>query len=259
MITVGIDCGARNIKIVVLRDGNIAGKDSVPTGFDQEKATNESLDRALKEADLSKKDIQKIAGTGSYYKAIKMAGIRVNDIKAISKAANFFFPNARTVIDVGAEESRVVKIGQHGNILDFAINEKRAAGAGSFIETMARALEIPLDELGALALESNKKILMNAQCVIFAESEVVSLIHAKIPKADISKAIHDSMANRIVSMILRIGIHEDVTMIGGVAHNPGMVEAVKQKLQVHKIYVPENPEFGAAVGAAVVAAEETLT
>jgi benzoyl-CoA reductase subunit D len=156
---------------------------------------------------------------------------------------------------VGAEEGRAAKIDENGNPIDFAINEKCAAGAGAFIEAMARALEVTIEEMGPLCLESDKKIPMNAQCVVFAESEVVGLIHAKTDKPDISKAIHDSMASRIVSIIRRIGVNEDIVMIGGVGYNPGFMTALQQELKVEKVYIPDEPEYGTAVGAAVVAAE----
>jgi benzoyl-CoA reductase subunit D len=256
MITAGIDCGAKNTKTVILKDGKIIGKGSVLTGFDQEKAVADSLASALEAAGLDKEAVEKIGGTGSGKKSIKMADEEVNDIKAMAKAANFFFPNARTVTDVGAEEGRAVKIDEKGDVVDFAINEKCAAGAGAFIEAMARALEVTLEEMGPMCLKSDKSIPMNAQCAIFAESEVVGLIHAKTDKIDISRAIHDAMASRIVSMICRVGVNEDVVMIGGVGYNPGLVELMKKELHVENLFIPDDPEFGAAVGAAVVAKEE---
>lgn len=256
MITAGIDCGAKNTKTVILKDGQIIGKGKVLTGFDQEKAVNESLAQGLESAGVSREEIQKIGGTGSGKNSIKIADTEVNDIKAMAKAANYFFPNSRTVADVGAEEGRAAKLDEKGNPVDYAINEKCAAGAGAFIEAMGRALETPLEEMGPLALKSDKKIPMNAQCVIFAESEVVGLIHAKTEKQDISKAIHDAMASRIVSIIRRIGVNEDVVMLGGVGYNPGFVEAMRRELNLEKLYIPENPEYGQAVGAAVVAGEE---
>lgn len=256
MITAGIDCGAKNTKTVIIKDGDIIGKGLVQTGFDQEKAGNDSLEMAIAAAGISKDDIEKIGGTGSGKNSINMADNSVNDIKAVAKAANFFYPDARTVTDVGAEEGRAVKIDENGNVVDFAINEKCAAGAGSFIEAMGRALETPLEEMGLLALTSDKEIPMNAQCAIFAESEVVGLIHAKTERHDISKAIHDAMASRIVSMIRRVGVNEDVVMVGGVGYNPGFVEAMKRELKLEKMCIPDEPEFGAAIGAAVVAADE---
>ncbi len=256
MITAGIDCGAKNTKTVILKDGEIIGRGMVLTGFDQQKAVEQSLAAALEAAGVSRDDIEKIGGTGSGKNSINMADTKINDIKAMAKAANYFFPNSRTVTDVGAEEGRAVKIDEKGDVVDFAINEKCAAGAGAFIEVMGRALETPLEEMGPLALKSDKEIPMNAQCVIFAESEVVGLIHAKIDKPDISKAIHDAMVSRIVSMIRRVGVNEDVVMIGGVARNPGFVESMKKELRVEDLFIPDEPEFGAAVGAAVAAAEE---
>ena len=121
---------------------------------------------------------------------------------------------------------------------------------------MALALEVTLEEIGPMCLKSDKSIPMNAQCTIFAESEVVGLIHAKTDKIDISRAIHDAMASRIVSMIRRVGVNEDVVMIGGVGHNPGFKAAMHRELGVKDIYIPDIPEYGAAVGAAVVAAQE---
>ena len=260
MITAGIDCGAKTTKVVVLKDGKIIGKAKGITGFDQKRAIMEAWDLALKEAKVSAGDVKHICGAGSGKNAVKFVfpdtGDLVNDIKAMGKGANFFFPTARTVADVGAEEGRAAKLDEKGNTLDFAVNEKCAAGAGSFIEAMGRALETPLERMGSLALDSDREIPMNAQCAIFAESEVVGLIHGKTEKKDISKAIHDAMATRIVSMIRRIGVNEDVVMLGGVAYNPGFVEAMKRQLAVPKLLIPEEPEFGMAVGAAVVAAEE---
>jgi benzoyl-CoA reductase subunit D len=259
MITAGIDCGAKNTKTIIMKDGKIIGKAQALTGVDQNKAILESFETACKKAGLEPVQVESICGTGSGKDSVKkaMPGVKdlVNDIKAMGKAANYFFPSARTVADVGAEEGRAAKLDERGNALDFAINEKCAAGAGAFIEAMSRALETDLTEIGPMALESNVEIPMNAQCAIFAESEVVGLIHAKTQKQDISKAIHDAMASRIASMIRRIGVHEDVVMIGGVGRNPGFVSAMKKQLGLEKLHIPDGPEFGMAVGAAVVAGE----
>ena len=256
MITSGIDCGAKSTKTVILKDGEIMGRGSVLTGFDQASAVEKSFRDALREAGISRCEVKKIGATGSGKKSISMADVEVNDIKAMAKAAHFFSPNSRTVADVGAEGGRVVKIDENGNVVDFAFNEKCAAGAGAFIEAMARALEVNLEEMGLLCLQSDKEISINSQCVIFAESEVVGLIHAKIEKPDISKAIHDAMASRIVSMIRRVGVNEEVVMIGGVGRNPGFVDSMKRELEVGNLYIPDGTEVGAAVGAAVVAKEE---
>lgn len=259
MITAGIDCGAKNTKTIVMQDGKIIGKARVLTGFDQNKAILESFEKACENGGLTSGQVVSICGTGSgkdsVKKAIPEVKDLVNDLKAMGKAANYFFPSARTVVDVGAEEGRAARLDEKGNILDFAINEKCAAGAGAFIEAMSRALESDLTELGAMALHSEKEIPMNAQCAIFAESEVVGLIHAKTEKKDISKAIHDAMAGRIVSMIRRIGVDQDLVVMGGVGRNPGFVAVLKKQLGVEALFIPEDPEYGMAAGAAVVAGE----
>jgi len=255
MITAGIDCGAKNTKTVILKDGKIIGKSKVLTGFDQEKAVKESLEESCRDAGITVEDIGKSGATGSGRDAVKGAVI-VNDIKAIGRAACFLFPGARVAADIGAEEARAAKLDEKGNVVDFVVNEKCAAGAGSFIEAMSRALETPLEGMGELALASDSDIPMNAQCVIFAESEVVGLIHANTEKKDISKAIHDAIAGRVASMIRRIGAEGEIVIMGGVASNPAFIKALKMLLHVDAVRVPDGPEFGAAVGAAVTAGEE---
>ena len=256
MLTAGIDCGAKNTKTIILKNGQIISQGSVPTDGDPGKAADQSLDKALKHVGIARGEIQKIYATGSGREAVKMADNWVNEIQAMSKGAYFFFPGARSVTDVGAEEGRAAKIDAKGNPIDFEINEQCAAGAGAFIEAMARALEVSIDEIGLLSLQSRQAIPMNAQCVVFAESEIVGLIHARTDRRDISKAIHDAMASRIASLIRRIGVHQDLVMLGGVARNPGFMAALQRELKVDHIYVPNEPQYGAAVGAAVLAAEE---
>jgi predicted CoA-substrate-specific enzyme activase len=256
MITAGIDCGAKNTKTVIMKDGEIIGKAKALTGFDQERAITESWEKALGKAGIRAGDVERTGGTGSGKNSIKNVPMRINDIKAMCKAAYYFLPRALTVADVGAEEARVARVNEEGNTVDFAINDKCAAGSGAFIEAMSRALETPIGEMGPLANKSDREIHLNAQCAIFAESEVVGLIHAQTEKKDISKAIHDAIASRMVSLIRRIGVNEDVVLIGGVARNPGFVNAVKKQLGLEKLYIPDDPEYGMAVGAAVVAAEE---
>ena len=256
MITAGIDCGAKNTKSVILKNGKIRGKGSVLTGFDPAKAVDESLARAADDAGVYPNDIQSTAATGSGKNAVNIVHEPVNEIKAMARAARFYYPDAGTVVDVGAESSRAVNIDRRSSPVDFAVNDKCAAGAGAFIETMARALEVTLDEMGPLSLQSEEIIAINAQCVIFAESEVVGLIHSKIAKPDISRAIHDAVVSRIVAMMQRIGFNEDVVLIGGVGRNPGFAASMRRQLGLDGLCIPAEPEFGAAVGAAVVAAEQ---
>ena len=255
MITAGIDCGAKNTKTLIMQDGKIIGKAMVLTGFDPGQAIEDALVRAMQPAGIPRKNIRRIYTTGVGRDAVRIGDASVNESKAMAKGAFYFFPGARTVADVGAEEGRAARLDDRGNPLDFALNEKCAAGAGAFIEAMARALEVTVEELGSLCLQSDREIPLNAQCVIFAESEVVGLIHSNTAKPDISKAIHDCIAGRIVSIIRRIGIHEHVVLIGGLARSPGFLGSMIRQLKVSQIYSPDDPEFGAAAGAAVLAAE----
>jgi benzoyl-CoA reductase subunit D len=255
MITAGIDCGANTTKAAILKQGAVIGRGMVPTGFDQDRAVRDALAIAAARAGISRDDIRRICGTGSGKNAVRTAGGCVSDIKAIARGAFHFFPRARTVADAGAEEVRAVRLDADGRPVDFATNEKCAAGAGAFIEAMARALEVGIEEMGALCLQSDRQITLNAQCAIFAESEVVGLIHSRVARPDISKAIHDAIAARVVSMIRRIGVKEDVVLLGGLARNPGFTASMARQLKVNRLYIPPDPEFGAAVGAAIAAAE----
>ena len=182
MTTAGIDCGAKNTKAVIMKDGRIMAKGMVLTGFDQKEAIGRSLAQAIEAAGISKDDLEKIGGTGSGRESIDVADVMVNDIKVMARAALHYFPNSRTVCDMGAEEGKAAKIDENGNPVDFAINEKCAAGGGAFFEAVSRALETPLEEIGPLALTSKANIPINAQCVVFLESEVVGPIHAKTSK-----------------------------------------------------------------------------
>jgi len=255
MNVVGIDCGAKYVKALVMEDDKIKAKSSVLSGFDQKAAAQEALDKALNEAGLKKEEVVHITATGTGKEEVTFANSMITEVGADAKAVNFLYSSVRTVIDVGAEEGRSIKVNKAGKVIDFAINDKCAAGAGSFTETMARALEVKLEEMGALSLKSLKSVPMNAQCVVFAESEVVSLIHAKHAKEDIIRAVHDAIADRIASMTRRIGIEKDVALVGGLARNIGFVDSLKRDLK-QELLIPEDPEYSCALGAAFAAAEK---
>jgi benzoyl-CoA reductase subunit D len=190
-------------------------------------------------------------------KAVTSAAKEVSEVRAAAHGAIHFLPSARTVIDVGAEEGRAIRVNDKGRVLDFAINDRCAAGAGAFIEAMSYALEIPLEEMGALSLKSTVEVPINAQCVVFAESEVISLIHANTAKQDIARAVHDAIASRIGSMVRRVGIENDVVLIGGMANNVGFREALERNLK-EGVVIPETPEYVCAVGAALEAAQREM-
>jgi len=253
MIIAGIDVGAVATKAVIIRDDEIIGKAKVLTGFEQKEAALKALEKAIENAGISRSDIDHIGATGAGANTVDFAEKKFEDVVADAAGANFTFPQSRTVIDIGGEESRSIFIDGTGLVLDFALNEKCAAGTGAFIEAMARALEIKVEEIGELSLSSDENLQINAQCVIFAESEVVSLIHAETPKPDIARAVHEGIATRIVSMVRRSGIEDAVAVIGGVAYNKGFVDRLKARLG-RDLLIPEDPQIVGAVGAAKLAA-----
>ena len=253
MITTGIDVGAKNVKVIIQEDGKILGKGLVMAGLDTQAAIKEALEAALKDAGLARDAIEKIFATGAGRKEVADADDSYTEVGADAAGTLYLYPEARTVIDVGAEEGRAIRVDERGKVVDFAINERCAAGAGAFTEAMARALEVPLEELGPLSLTSTKSVPMNAQCAVFAESEVVSLIHAKTEKRDIARAVHDAMSTRITSMARRVGVVPEVALIGGVARNPGFVDSLQRDLEL-AVLIPEDPEYISALGAAILAA-----
>lgn len=255
MITVGIDCGAKNTKVVVLKNSQILATTSVLSGFDQTASAEQALNEALQQADIARDEVKYFTATGAGMDAVPFATDTVTEIGADARGTYFVFPSAHTIIDVGAEEGRTIRLDTQGKVIDFGINEKCAAGAGAFTEAMARALEIDLEEMGELSLKSTKAVPMNAQCTIFAESEVVSLIHQKTPKEDIVRAVHDAIADRITSMVRRVGIEQEIALIGGVANNIGFVDSMKRNLGFEILVAnePVAPELVTALGAALVA------
>jgi len=257
MITAGVDVGAKYAKVVILKDGQVLTRQKLLVGFDVLKSASEVFETALKNAGVSRSDIQRVVATGMGRNAVLQkppinADEAVSEVVADAAGAYQVAPTVKTVIDVGAEEGRGIKV-EGGKVKDFVINERCAAGAGTFVEAMARALEVKVEDMGQLSLKSTNTIPMNAQCCVFAESEVVSLIHSKISKEDVAKAIHDAIAGRISSMVLRVGVEKDVVLIGGVALNPGFRPPLEKELRT-SIIVPEFPEFVSALGAAVIAA-----
>lgn len=255
MTTAGIDMGSKNIKVVVLEDKRVVAQAVGSGGFEQKEVAEELLTKALAEAGLKREDLVHLTITGVGRNAIDFGTSRVTDVTAAARGANFFYPGATTVVEVGAEESRAIKTDGQGKVIDSAVNEKCAAGSGSFTESMARALGMSLKEFAAKSLESSAKIPMNAQCTVFAESEVVSLIHSGTDKKDIARAVHDAIASRVSSMVRRIKIEGDVVLLGGLSYNPGFVRCLKENLEVEDIKMPERPELTDAVGAALIAAE----
>jgi benzoyl-CoA reductase subunit D len=253
MMTAGVDVGTQTVKVVILLNGGVAGRAKVFSGFDPAKSAEEAMGEALKMAGLKLADLQHVTATGSGMELAPHCNSTISMMGADAKAGVRLFPKARTIIDVGAEEARAVKCDERGVMADFVVNERCAAGAGTFIEAMARALELRMEDMGPLSLKAERASTINASCVIFGESDVVTLIHRQESKPEIARAVFDAMADRISSMVRRLGVNPDVVLVGGVAKDVGFVASLKRKLGVD-VLIPEYPEFAGAFGAALVAA-----
>ncbi len=257
MIAAGIDSGAKNIKAIIMKDGQILGKAIVASSIDIKTAINQAFEDALHSAGIERYDVGQVVVTGSGSNEYDFPYSQITEVNAALKGILHLMPAVRTVIDVGAEESKAMRIGHKGNILDFALNDKCAAGTGSFVEATARALEVSIEDMAELYDQSTKEVSMNAQCAIFAESEVVSLIHSQTEKADIAKAVLKAIADRTISVIRKVGIEEEVAAIGGMALNSGFIKAIERELNI-RIVVPQEPQYVSAIGAAIAATEKKL-
>jgi benzoyl-CoA reductase subunit D len=260
VITVGMDLGTQRVQVVALKDGVVVGRALAFSGFDPTKAAEHAVEEALKQGNLKLSDVNHFSATGSAMEMAPYAYSKVSMMGADAKAGVFLVSGARTIIDVGAEEARAVKCDEKGIMVDFVVNERCAAGAGAFIEAMARALEVKMEDMGPLALKAERASPINASCVIFGESDVVSLIHRQESKPEIARAVYDAMADRVSSMIHRLGINPEVVLVGGVAKDPGFVASLNRKLGL-TVIIPPYAEYVGALGAALIAAtraKETL-
>jgi predicted CoA-substrate-specific enzyme activase len=256
MITVGIDMGAKNIKVVVARNGESIGQSllQLETDVDRYTSARQALGTALENAGVQEGEVNTIVATGAGKKVVTFAKKEFTVVACNAKGIVKIFPSVRVVIDVGAEEARCVRLDETGRVIEFAINEKCAAGAGAFMESMARAMEVSIEEFARISLTSTRTIPINAQCAIFAESEVVSLVHGETDRADISKAVNDAMASRVGAMSQRVTTYKDIALIGGVAKSIGFVESLKAFLK-EDLLIPKEPDFVTAFGAALLGME----
>ena len=252
MIIAGIDVGGKNVHIVIKKDGQIVGKIEGPAGIKKAQAVEQLYDEVLKKADLGRKDVERVIATGSSAKRVAFANGTVPDAAADARGVIKLIPTARTVINVGAEECRSIKVSAEGKVLDFAMNEKCAAGTGTFVEAMSRALEVSVDEMSEITLQSTQTLSTNAQCAVFGESEVVSLIHQKTTKPDIARAVMNAIAGRVASVARIVGLEKDIVLVGGMARNAGFVDSLKKNMEM-EVLVPEDPDYMGALGAAEAA------
>ena len=255
MLTLGIDIGSLSTDAVLVNEKReIVAYEIIATGASSKKACDKIFKHILDATKLEAKDLDYVVATGYGRIKVPFANEVVTEITCHAKGANYFFPDARTVIDIGGQDSKAIKLDAKGNVLDFSMNDKCAAGTGRFLEVMARTLEIELDEMGELSLTGKDNVSISSLCTVFAESEVVSLIGADHKTPDICRALHISIAKRVSGQAKRVGLEETVVMTGGVAKNIGVVRELEKKL-LCTIKIAEEPQIIGALGAALIALE----
>lgn len=253
MKVAGIDIGSLSTKAVIMDESRtINGSAITPTRASSRLAAEEAFNQALRKANLTPDGIGEIVVTGYGRISFPHHARKVTEIACHAAGAHYLFPGTRTVIDIGGQDCKVIALSKRGQVIDFVMNDKCAAGTGRFLEVMSQALGVPLESMGPLSFSSRNRLSITNMCTVFAESEVVSLVAEGHPTEDIIRGLHDAVARRIAAMVQRIGLEREVTMTGGVALNSGVVKAIEEAIGV-KLNVPPEPQMAGALGAALIA------
>jgi predicted CoA-substrate-specific enzyme activase len=249
----GIDIGSLSTETVILDDtSQVVSYDICATGANSRVSGEESFARALERGGLSAESIRFVVATGYGRISVPFATKSVTEITCHARGARHLFPKTRTILDIGGQDSKVIRLAEDGKVMDFVMNDKCAAGTGRFLEVMARALEVGLDEMGPLSLRSTQLIPISSMCTVFAESEVISLVAQSKPREDILNTIHHAICTRIAAMVDRVGLEPELTMTGGVAKNLGVVEHIRSRTGMDP-NIPQEPQIVGALGAALIA------
>jgi predicted CoA-substrate-specific enzyme activase len=251
MLVAGIDLGSGTTKCVIVdEEGTIRGRSSMRTKADFEKVSQDVLDGARRAADTDE-EVAYVATTGLGRYAVPFRDIQITDLTCGARGAAVQFPTTRYVLDIGAQCSRAIKLRDGGKVKEFHMNEKCAAGSGGFLERAAKYLEVTVEDIGPLSRGAGKPQAISSVCAVLAESEIINHVSEGISVENILRGIHNSLADRALGMLKRVGLDGEVTLIGGVALQGGMVDALREKLGV-TVNVPDGPEFTAALGAALL-------
>jgi (R)-2-hydroxyacyl-CoA dehydratese activating ATPase len=252
MAVAGIDIGAGTAKMVIMSGNQVLAYSVKSIHGSVMRAIEDVTRDALDRAGLTLEGLDYTIGTGYGRAIVPFANETVTEITCAGRGANFATPEARLIIDIGAQDAKGIKIDENGNVVDFIMNDKCAAGTGRFIEVMANTLGLDLNEMGPLSMKSNQPTVISSTCTVFAETEIVSLRAQGKSEADLVAGIHRAIADRIETMVSQLGIVGKVGFIGGVAKNSGMKSALEHKMGV-EILVPQDPQIVVATGAAIIA------
>ncbi len=252
MITVGIDVGSITTKAAVVEDGELISDSLMSTGYNAQQAGKSVFDDIIKDLSLTPSRIYKIISTGYGRNSVTIADKAITEITCHAAGAFYLNSAVRSVIDIGGQDSKAIAVDTTGSVKDFAMNDKCAAGTGRFLEVMAGALEVDLDDFGDFSLNADHPSTISSLCTVFAESEVISLIAKGEKRHNIIAGIHESIAARVVAMANRVGLKAPIMMSGGVAKNIGVVKALEKKIS-QKIEVSPKSQVTGAIGAALLA------
>jgi predicted CoA-substrate-specific enzyme activase len=254
MYYAGVDLGSTITKVAIADgDGNITAKVAGATGPEYRRLANQVMSRALDEAGLTLKEIGYVVATGYGRVNAPFADCQITELTCHARGVSHLFPGARTAIDIGGQDAKVLKI-DNGKLVDFIMNDRCAAGTGRFLEMVAKTLNLKLEEMGEISLRAKKKVAISNTCTVFAQSEIVALISEGRSTPDILAGLHDAIAGRVVNMVRSLKVESDVILTGGVALNRAVVAAITERLDC-AVLVPDEPLFTGASGGALLALE----
>ncbi len=254
----GVDVGSTQTKALVIdEDGRIAGRALLETGANVVAAAENAYVQALRDAGVQEEEVGYIVGTGYGRYRVTFGNTQVTEISCHARGAVHMFPGTRTVVDMGGQDTKAIRVSPTGEIVDFCMNDKCAAGTGRFLGAVAAALEIPLSELGVIALTSEKPVKISTTCTVFAESEVLSWLGRGKKVEDILLGVHRSIVSRSLGLMRRVGIEPEVTFTGGVTKNVGVVRGLNEALGF-AVNVNDESHFIGALGAALFARDQIL-
>lgn len=253
---VGIDIGSVSTDAVLIADdGVVRGWHVIPTGPSFTDAAKTVLEKVIAAVGCRREDVHGVVGTGYGRKKVGEGSGAATEIKCHARGAHSLDNSVRTIVDIGGQDCKVIVLNSDGDVTDFAMNDKCSAGTGRFVDVIARALDVPLDQMGALSLNSTQPSKVSSVCTVFAETEVISKLADDVPRADIIKGIHVSIAERIRSLLQRVQHTGAYAITGGGGKNIGIVKALEECLGVHFVTF-ENPQIIGALGAALEAREQ---
>ncbi len=255
MLVAGVDVGVRNISVVILQDSDILSYGILGSGGEGAIASWEAVERAIKKTGFDFTELQSIVSTGCGRSSVPFANRQSAEVVCQARGVFWLFPSTRTVINLGAESSRAIRVGETGRVEAFAKNDKCAAGSGLFLETMSRVLEVPLELMGELSLKAEGWEEVSSICAVFAESEVISHIHRGVPKDHILAGLHKAIASRILEISGKVRMKSDVVVTGGVAKNSAVVKELERQTGL-SITIPSEPQIVGALGAALLARDK---